>query len=62
MIARVFVSYRWVLQTPWFSLIARVHELPVGLANPKVLIDGKSMFELLVGLANSMVLIDSKST
>ena len=36
-------------------------ELPVGLANPIVLIDNKSIFELLVGLANPVVLIDSKS-
>ena len=50
------LSYRWVLQTPWFSLIVRM-----GLANPMVLIDSKNIFELPVDLANPMVLINSKS-
>ena len=38
-----------------------IFELPVGLENPMVLIDGKSIFELPVGLANPRVLIDGKS-
>ena len=38
-----------------------IFELPVGLANPMVLIDRKSIFELPVGLPNLIVLIDIKS-
>ena len=59
--SKSILSYRWALQTPWFSLVARVIELPVGLSNPKVLIDSKSILSLPVGLANPMVIIDSKS-
>ena len=38
------LSYRWVLQTPRFSLMAScILSLPVGLANPMVLIDSKNI-------------------
>ena len=53
--------FTWSQNDSFIYEFKSIFELPVGLANLMVLINGTSIFELSVGLANPMVLIDSKN-